>query len=186
MLAAHGRHRRAPSPTGRSSRPATPRCAITVAADVGGLALADPPLLLLADRQLFGARARQERRRRRAQADPAAILRDLQNLDTGAPVVHESYGVGRYVGLQAHAGRRRRRRVPGDRIPRRRPHLRAGARAAPGQPLHRRRARGRAAAQARHRPVGQGAPRAPAKQVRDVAAELLDLYARRQARRAAR
>ena len=44
--------------------------------------------------------AQQERRRRRSQLDPAAILRDLQDLRAGAPVVHAEYGVGRYVGLQ--------------------------------------------------------------------------------------
>jgi transcription-repair coupling factor (superfamily II helicase) len=29
-----------------------------------------------------------------------AILRDLRDLTTGAPVVHAEYGVGRYIGLQ--------------------------------------------------------------------------------------
>src|SRR2546430_12898667 len=52
----------------------------------------------IAEAQLFGARARQERRRKRA-ADPEAILRDLKDLNPGAPVVHEEYGVGRYAGL---------------------------------------------------------------------------------------
>ncbi len=32
--------------------------------------------------------------------DPAKILKELSDLRIGAPVVHESYGVGRYVGLQ--------------------------------------------------------------------------------------
>src|SRR6202000_1318530 len=50
--------------------------------------------------QPFGARARQERKRKRVAADPEAILRDLQDLNPGAPVVHQDYGVGRYVGLQ--------------------------------------------------------------------------------------
>ena len=38
--------------------------------------------------------------RRRAERDPAKILKELTDLRIGAPVVHESYGVGRYVGLQ--------------------------------------------------------------------------------------
>ena len=77
------------------------RVALTTAPDVGGLSCANPALLLLADGEMFGRHAQQERRRRRAQLDPAAILRDLQDLAPGAPVVHEEYGVGRYVGLQA-------------------------------------------------------------------------------------
>ncbi len=55
---------------------------------------------MVAEEQLFGERARQERRRRRAERDPEAILRDLAALSPGAPVVHEEYGVGRYRGLK--------------------------------------------------------------------------------------
>ncbi|HJQ73590.1 MAG TPA: transcription-repair coupling factor, partial [Gaiellaceae bacterium] len=57
-------------------------------------------LAVVAEDQLFGERARQERRRRRAERDPEAILRDLATLTPGAPVVHEEYGVGRYRGLK--------------------------------------------------------------------------------------
>jgi transcription-repair coupling factor (superfamily II helicase) len=73
---------------------------ITVSAAVSGLRLEEPPLEILTESQLFGDRARQERRRRRADRDPAKILKELSDLRIGAPVVHESYGVGRYVGLQ--------------------------------------------------------------------------------------
>ena len=133
------------------------RLALTVAPDIEGLTLTTvPPIAVISEAQLFGPRARQERRRKRA-VDPEAILRDLQDLNPGAPVVHEEYGVGRYQGLHADGGRRPAGRVPGARVPGRRPHLRAGAGAASGQPLHRRRPRARAAAQARHRPVGAGA-----------------------------
>ena len=83
--------------------------------------------------------------------------KSLQDLNPGAPVVHEDYGVGRYVGLAAHGGRRPAGRVPGAGVPGRRPRVCARPLAASGQPLHRRRPRERAAAQARHRPVGQGA-----------------------------
>jgi transcription-repair coupling factor (superfamily II helicase) len=131
--------------------------------------------------QLFGARARQERRRKRAATDPEAILRDLQDLNPGAPVVHEEYGVGRYVGLQAMdvAGQRGEFLVleylDGDRVyvPVQSLHLitRYTGAAPESAPLHKlgtdqwARARKRAA-----------------EQIRDVAAELLDLYARRRAR----
>ena len=42
---------------------------ITVSPIATGLVLADPPLALIAE-ELFGERARQERRRRRAERDP--------------------------------------------------------------------------------------------------------------------
>ena len=71
-----------------------------VAGEVRSLSLRDPQLMLLSETELFGTRARQERRRRRAAADPATILRNLQSLEPGAPVVHETYGVGRYLGLE--------------------------------------------------------------------------------------
>jgi transcription-repair coupling factor (superfamily II helicase) len=158
-----------------------PLC-LTVAPDVAGLSLTQPAVTLLADGELFGRHAQQERRRRRAQLDPAAILRDLQDLSSGAPVVHVEYGVGRYVGLQPmqvagedgefliieYAG--------GDRIYVPVASLQLVSRytgAAPeAAPLHK---------------LGTDqwakARRRAAEQVRDVAAELLDLYARRQARK---
>jgi transcription-repair coupling factor (superfamily II helicase) len=73
--------------------------AITVAPLASGVALHDPPLTLYAEEQLFGERARQERRRRRSDRDPARIIQQLADLRSGAPVVHEDYGVGRYLGL---------------------------------------------------------------------------------------
>src|SRR5207244_2492070 len=76
----------------------TAALALTVAPDLEGLTLTAPRIAVISEAQLFGARARQERRRKRA-ADPEAILRDLQDLNPGAPVVHEEYGVGRYAGL---------------------------------------------------------------------------------------
>jgi transcription-repair coupling factor (superfamily II helicase) len=74
--------------------------AITVAPIATGLLLQQPQLAVIAEEQLFGERASQERRRRRAERDPEKIIRDLADLHPGAPVVHEAYGVGRYLGLQ--------------------------------------------------------------------------------------
>ncbi len=100
MLGAHGRQPRAISSWDAFAN-GDAQLAICVAEDLEGLALSQPALLLLSESQLFGTRARQERRRRRATpSDPASLLRDLQSLEPGAPVVHETYGVGRYVGLQ--------------------------------------------------------------------------------------
>jgi len=73
--------------------------AITVAPLSSGVALPDPQITLYAEEQLFGERVRQERRRRRSDRDPARIIQQLADLRPGAPVVHEDYGVGRYMGL---------------------------------------------------------------------------------------
>ena len=153
--------------------------AVTVAPDLAGLTLTAPAIAVISEAQLFGARARQERRRKRA-ADPEAILRDLRDLNPGAPIVHEEYGVGRYLGLMPMAigGSPGEFLVleyqDGDRIyvPVQSLHLvsRYTGAAPENAPLHKlgtdqwARARKRAA-----------------EQIRDVAAELLDLYARRKA-----
>ncbi|MBM4218679.1 MAG: transcription-repair coupling factor [Gammaproteobacteria bacterium] len=76
------------------------RLGLAIAPDVRGLLLPAEGLAVVAEEQLFGERARQERRRRRAERDPEAILRELAALLPGAPVVHEEYGVGRYRGLK--------------------------------------------------------------------------------------
>jgi len=72
---------------------------ITVAPLASGFALEEPAVIVYAEDQLFGGRARQERRRRRSDRDPARIIQQLADLRPGAPVVHEDYGVGRYLGL---------------------------------------------------------------------------------------
>src|SRR3984957_5848662 len=155
------------------------RLALTVAPDLEGLTLKAPAIAVVSEAQLFGARARQERRRKRA-ADPEAILRDLRDLNPGAPVVHEEYGVGRYQGLMAMeiGGQPGEFLVleyqDGDRIyvPVQQLHLvsRYTGAAPENAPLHK-------PAPAR----GARARRRAAEQIRDVAAELLDLYARRKA-----
>ncbi len=77
------------------------RFAIAVAALDDGFALDAPPLCILTERQLFPERASQPRRRKRAGREPEAIIRDLGELTAGAPIVHEDHGVGRYRGLVA-------------------------------------------------------------------------------------
>jgi len=57
---------------------------------------------LVCEAQLFGNRVAQ-RRRRSKQAEDAAVanvFRDINELREGVPVVHLEHGVGRYVGLQ--------------------------------------------------------------------------------------
>ncbi len=75
------------------------RFAIAVAPLDDGYALDDPALCILTERQLFPERASQPRRRKRAGREPEAIIRDLGELSLGAPIVHEDHGVGRYRGL---------------------------------------------------------------------------------------
>ena len=72
---------------------------IAVAALHEGAELDEPRLSLLTEGQLFGERAAQ-RRRRRATTDQEAVIRNLTELRPGAPVVHEQHGVGRYVRLE--------------------------------------------------------------------------------------
>ncbi|HKX55410.1 MAG TPA: CarD family transcriptional regulator, partial [Xanthomonadales bacterium] len=57
-------------------------------------------LALLTESQLFGGRVRQKARREVSERDPEAIIRNLADLNPGAPVVHEDHGVGRYLGLE--------------------------------------------------------------------------------------
>ncbi|HEX6833223.1 MAG TPA: transcription-repair coupling factor, partial [Rudaea sp.] len=78
---------------------AAPGLFITAAPLDDGFALTEPPLTVLTERQLFGERAQQSRRRKVAARDPESILRDLSELTIGAPIVHTDHGVGRYQGL---------------------------------------------------------------------------------------
>ncbi len=76
------------------------RLALGVADLDKGLLLADPPLAVITESQLYGERAAQRRRRVYGERDPAAIIKGLAELKVGDPVVHKDHGVGRYLGLQ--------------------------------------------------------------------------------------
>jgi transcription-repair coupling factor (superfamily II helicase) len=76
--------------------------AITIAGLEQGFALAKPAITVLTERELYGERVRSERDRRRRRGtarDPESIIRDLTELTLGAPIVHVDHGVGRYQGL---------------------------------------------------------------------------------------
>ncbi len=73
---------------------------ISVAALEKGAVLDRPALALITETQLFGERVAQRRRRKTTARDAEAVLRDLTELTVGAPVVHEHHGVGRYLGLE--------------------------------------------------------------------------------------
>jgi transcription-repair coupling factor (superfamily II helicase) len=76
------------------------RLGITVAPLEQGLFLEREDIAIVTETQLYGERVRQERRRRLRERDGEAVVRNLTELHEGAPVVHEDHGVGRYLGLQ--------------------------------------------------------------------------------------
>ena len=143
--------------------------------------VAGADVAVLTESQLFGGRVRSATTRKLSERDPEAIIRSLSELEPGDPVVHEDHGIGRYRGLQTlkiddreaeflmleYAGEDKLY-VP---VTSMQLISRYTGGASETAPLHRlgseqwTRARKRAA-----------------RKVRDVAAELLDLYARRQAR----
>jgi transcription-repair coupling factor (superfamily II helicase) len=152
---------------------------ITAARVERGMMLQQSGVTLVAETQLLGERVSQ-RRRRKAKTDGEQIIRNLTELREGSPVVHEDHGVGRYVGLQhlnvggeeqefltlEYAGKDKLY-VPVASL-----HLISRYTGATDEaaPLHR---------------LGsdqwEKARRKAAEKARDVAAELLDIYARREA-----
>ena len=78
----------------------TSHCGIIVAPLDQGLWLEDKKLLLITEAQLFGNRIAQRRRRNKKQSDTDFIVKSLTELSIGDAVVHLDHGVGRYRGLQ--------------------------------------------------------------------------------------
>ncbi|MGO1893709.1 MAG: transcription-repair coupling factor, partial [Luteimonas sp.] len=168
------------SPTDPRAAPAG-RLQIAVAPLENGFALDEPRLTVLTERQLFPERASQPRRTRRAGREPEAIVRDLGELAEGAPIVHEDHGVGRYRGLVVlEAGGSPAEYLEieyakGDRlyVPVAQLHLinRYSGASPETAPLHS--LGGEAWTKAKKK---------AAEKVRDVAAELLEIHAKRMAR----
>jgi len=143
--------------------------------------IAGTDIAVLTESQLFGGRVRPRTARKLSERDPEAIIRSLSDLEPGDPVVHEDHGIGRYQGLQMleidgreaeflmleYAGEDKLY-VPVSSM---QLISRYTGGASETAPLHR--LGSEQWSKARQR---------AAKKVRDVAAELLDLYARRQAR----
>ncbi|MCP4877485.1 MAG: transcription-repair coupling factor [Gammaproteobacteria bacterium] len=66
-----------------------------------GMTLANQGISIVCENQLFGERAVQRRRRKyRKTRDAESTIQSLADLQAGAPVVHEDHGVGRYRGLK--------------------------------------------------------------------------------------
>ncbi|MGB5642679.1 MAG: transcription-repair coupling factor [Gammaproteobacteria bacterium] len=82
----------------------TEQLCITVAEIGHGLLLQRPAISVITEPQIFGQRVSQQRRRKRATLDADAVIRNLTDLHIGSPVVHIDYGIGRYLGLQQLEG----------------------------------------------------------------------------------
>ena len=72
---------------------------IAVAPIEDGVLLPESRVAIISEQQLFGERPQRRERRRRPERDPETIIRQLNDLQPGSPVVHAEYGVGRYHGL---------------------------------------------------------------------------------------
>ena len=155
--------------------------AITEGALDAGLAIDEPGIAVITETELYGEVVRQSRRREKATDDSELAIRHLSELHPGSPVVHHAHGVGRYLGLETiEAGGQAaefvaleyadgaRLYVPVDSL-----HLISRYAGASDElaPLHK---------------LGsdqwEKARKKAAEKVRDTAAELLDVYARREAR----
>jgi transcription-repair coupling factor (superfamily II helicase) len=73
--------------------------AIAVAPLLNGFLLAED-LAVIPENALLGGRVAQRRRESKTQDGADAIIRNLAELRQGSPVVHIEHGVGRYLGLQ--------------------------------------------------------------------------------------
>ena len=145
-----------------------------------GFVLTEPSVALITENELYATQVR-ARREREARKPSEYMLRDLSEVKPGDAVVHEQHGIGRYLGLQnldfgegatefltLEYTRGDKLYVPVSQL-----HLISRYSGGPSEsaPLH---------------DLGSGqwdkAKRKAAAQVRDTAAELLDLYAKRAAR----
>lgn len=72
---------------------------ITVAPLEEGFHLHNPDITVITEAELFGKRVKQQRERKGSMQDAEAIVRNLTELQIGDPVVHVDHGVGRYQGL---------------------------------------------------------------------------------------
>ena len=155
---------------------------VAVAPIEDGVLLLDAHLAIISEQQLFGSKPQQRSRRRRAERDPETIIRQLNDLQAGSPVVHEEYGVGRYLGLIMLAAGG----TTGEFL-----HLEYAANDKLYVPVHAldliSRYTGASPENAPLHRLGSDqwakAKRRAIAKIRDVAAELLDIYARRAARR---
>ena len=156
--------------------------AIAIAQIEHGFSLENHKITLIGESELFGARIQQSRRRKKPTDQNEASIRSLTELNIGSAVVHIEHGVGRYCGLETiqHGGETNEfltlEYANGAKlyVPVASLNLisRYSGANADSTPLHK---------------LGsdqwQKARKKAAEQIRDTAAELLDIYARRAARK---
>ncbi len=73
---------------------------ITTGPLIYGAELPKQAISVIVESQLFGEQSTPQRQSKQKSLDPDLIIRDLAELRIGAPVVHLQFGVGRYQGLQ--------------------------------------------------------------------------------------
>ncbi len=155
---------------------------IATAPLVQGFAWLDAGIEFITETELFAAGVTARRRKKQEQvSDVEALIKDLSELNIGDPVVHAQHGIGRYKGLvNMDLGQGNTEFL----------HLEYADKATlyvPVSQLHQiSRYTGVSADEAPLHKLGSGqwekAKRKAAEQVRDTAAELLNIYARRAAR----
>ena len=146
-----------------------------------GFILPDENLAIVTENELYASEVKQSRRREKSRTSTEGLLRDLAEVKIGDPVVHEQHGIARYAGLitmdlgegaqeflELHYDGSDKLFVPVAQLSVISRYTGANPDTAP---LHK---------------LGSGqwekARKRAAEQVRDTAAELLNLYARRAAR----
>ncbi len=146
-----------------------------------GFVVPDERLAIITENELYASEVKQSRRREKSRTSTEGMLRDLAEVKIGDPVVHEQHGIGRYAGLvtmdlgegaqeflELHYVGTDKLFVPVAQLSVISRYTGANPDSAP---LHK---------------LGSGqwekARKKAAQQVRDTAAELLNLYARRAAR----
>lgn len=157
------------------------RFGIVVTAIDSGFTLENPALTVLPESQLYGKRVMQRRLRKKTVQDTDALIRDLTELQINDAVVHLDHGVGRYLGLQTlKVGEQIGEFLMleyqgGDKL------------YVPVSSLHL--ISRYTGADSEHTPINKlgtenwsRAKRRAAEKIRDVAAELLDLYSKRASR----
>ena len=146
-----------------------------------GFILTADPLAVITENELYATQVRNRTQREAKRATTEGMLRDLSEVKIGDPVVHEQHGIGRYLGLhtmdlgEGAAEFLTLEYASNDKlyVPVSSLHLisRYSGAAPEAAPLH---------------TLGSGqwdkAKKKAAAQVRDTAAELLNLYAQRAAR----
>ncbi|WP_323754546.1 transcription-repair coupling factor [Marinobacter sp.] len=156
--------------------------AITIAPMEQGMVLPEQNLALITETALFGERVLQRRRREKPTEVDDAGYRDLSELRIGSPVVHIDHGVGRYKGLETiSAGGESNEFLTLEYA--------GGSKLyVPVSSLHL--ISRYAGADEEHAPLHKlgterwsNAKQKALEKIRDTAAELLDVYARREARK---